>query len=139
MGRKEWNRLTKKGKEKLQEKLMDLQFKLTDLEDNYEKVYDLEETINDNIKSCLECDGDCTTCSEKDQANCLLNFRKANVFILAKLRSYEEFFQDAVHYIIKFIQGMHQILVEGKDPDEIMDDIDQDKKGTTENPTSMFS
>lgn len=139
MGRKQWNRLTKKGKEKLQEKLFDLQLKLTDLENNYEKVYDLEETINDNIKNCLECDGDCSTCSVRDQGDCLLNFRKANIFFLAKLRSYEEFFQDAVEYIIKFIQGMHQILVEGKDPDEIEDELDQEKKKDTDSPVSMFS
>ena len=139
MARKKWNRLTDKGKDDLKKAIFDLQINLTDLEDNYDKVYDYEETINDNIKGLIECDQDCTTCTERDRAACLLNFRKANIFFLGKLRSYETFFSDAIQYIIKFIQGMHQIFVEGKDPEEVEKEQAKNDKEAPDIPVSMFS
>lgn len=139
MGRKKWKRLTQKGKDEVVERMHDLQLKLTDIENNWEKIYDLEESINDNLKSLFECDCDCTTCNQKDQAACLLNFRKANVFYLGKLKSYEEFFFDAVQYLGKFIRGIHQFLVDGKDPEDIDSDLEDkpdSEKGTNQ---AMFS
>ena len=139
MSRKKWNRLTDKGKHELQKKMYDLQIKLTNLEDNWEKIYDLEETINDNISSLFECNADCDTCNSKDRAICMLNFRKANVFWLAKVKSYEEFFFDAVKYLGKFIQGLHAIIVDGKDPDDVdfdNEDKTDSEKGSTQ---SMFA
>jgi len=138
MARKKWNRLTKKGQYDLKKAIFDLQIKLTDLEDNYDKVYDYEETINDNIKGLIECDQDCRTCTEIDRATCLLNFRKANIFFLGKLRSYETFFSDAIQYIIKFIQGMHQIFVEGKDPEEVEREQAENEKEAPGGPPTMF-
>jgi len=93
--------------------------KLTDIENNWEKIYDLEEAINDNIKTLMECNQDCTSCTPKDRGACLLNFRKANIFYLQKLRSYEEFFLDSVQYLCKFIQGLHQWITIGADATEL--------------------
>lgn len=139
MGRKKWKRLTSKGKDKLVKTMYELQLKFTDIENNWEKIYDLEETINDNLKSLFECNAECTSCNEKDRAACLLNFRKANVFYLGKIKSYEEFFFDAVQYLGKFIRGLHQFFVEGKDPEDI-DLEDEDKEDSKKGiHTNMFS
>lgn len=139
MGRKKWKRLTKKGKDEVVTRMYDLQLKLTDIENNWEKIYDLEESINDNLKALFECDSECTSCTQKDQANCLLNFRKANVFYLGKIKSYEEFFFDAVKYIGKFIRGLHQFLVDGTDPKDIDLDNEEDEDSEDVVPVSMFS
>ena len=139
MGRKKWKRLTEKGKDNFAKRMYDLQLKFTDIENNWEKIYDLEETINDNLKSLFECNAECTSCNEKDRAICLLNFRKANVFYLGKIKSYEEFFYDAVQYIGKFIRGMHQFFVDGTDPEDIDFDKDDDKDSEGVIPTTMFS
>jgi len=139
MSRKRWKRLTKKGKDEFVTKMNDLQLKLTDLENNWEKIYDLEETINDNIKSLFECDAECTSCTIKDVKACLLNFRKANVFYLGKIKSYEEFFFDAVQYLGKYIRGFHQFFIDGSDPDDIdLEELEKEEseKGRTQN---MFS
>jgi len=139
MGRKKWKRLTSKGKDEFIKRMYDLQLKFTDIENNWEKIYDLEESINDNIKTLFECNAECTSCNEKDRAACLLNFRKANIFYLGKLKSYEEFFFDAVQYIGKFIRGVHQFFVDGTDPEDIdldLEDKQDSEKGRDQN---MFS
>lgn len=123
MGRKKWNRLTERGKDSLAEKIIELQLKLTNIEDHWDHIYDLEETINDNIKTLLECNADCTSCTENDRASCLLNFRKANVFYLAKLKTYEEFFYDSVNFLINFLQGLYKSL---KMEDDTMDDDEEE-------------
>lgn len=139
MGRKKWKRLTKKGKDELVKRMYDLQLKFTDIENNWEKIYDLEETINDNLKSLFECNTECTSCNEKDRAACLLNFRKANVFYLGKIKSYEEFFYDSVQYIGKFIRTVHQVFVDGTDPEDIDLDENENKKPADIDNQNMFS
>ena len=139
MGRGKWKRLTDKGKDEFKKSLFNLQIKLTDIENNWEKIYDLEESINDNIKNLFECNAECTSCNEHDRAVCLLNFRKANVFFLQKIKSYEEFFFDAVQYLGNFIRGLHQFFVEGKDPDDIDLGDDQEEVSEEGTPQSMFS
>jgi len=139
MGRGKWKRLTKKGKDALVMKTHELKIKLTDIENNWEKIYDLEESINDNIKNLFECNAECTTCNEKDRAACMLNFRKANVFYLQKIRSYEEFFYDAVQYLGNFIQIIQQVFIEGKDIEDL--DLEEDDKKDLDKPepVTMFS
>jgi hypothetical protein len=139
MGRKKWKRLTTRGKDEFKERMFGLQLKFTDIEDNWEKIYDLEECINDNLKTLFECDAICTTCTEEDRAICLLNFRKANVFYLQKIKSYEEFFYDAVQYIGKFITGLHQYFVDGTDPADIELDDDPEEESDNEDDPTMFS
>jgi len=139
MGRKKWKRLTKKGKDELVTRMYELQLKFTDIENNWEKVYDLEETINDNLKTLFECNAECTSCDINDVKACLLNFRKANVFYLGKIKSYEEFFYDSVQYIGKFIRGIHQYFVDGTDPDDIDLEENDEKSSKDERIRTMFS
>ena len=139
MSRKKWKRLTKKGKDEFVSKMNDIQLKLTDIENNWEKIFDLEESINDNLKTLFECDAECMSCNIKDVKTCLLNFRKANVFYLGKIKSYEEFFFDAVQYLGKFIRGLHQFFIDGTDPDAIdLDELDKEESEKGSNQT-MFS
>lgn len=139
MSRKRWKRLTEKGKHDFVKRTYELQLKLTDIENNWEKILDLEEAINDNIKKLFECNADCTSCTGEDRAACLLNFRKANVFFLAKIRTYETFFSDAVNYLVKFVSGIHQVFIEGKDPDEVDFEEKQKEELDEEKLTSMFT
>ena len=86
----------------------------------------------------MECNQDCTTCTPKDRGACLLNFRKANVFYLQKLRTYEEFFFESVQYICKYVQTLHQWITTGKDDtdsEEEMPEIEDVKPGEL---TRMF-
>ena len=121
MGRKELRRLTKKGREKLREKVGQFRWKLTEIENKYENIYDLEEAIHDNLKAIFACDADCSTCSIEDLKICHQEFRKANIFWVQKLRYYDEILLDYIEYLIKFSQELFKLI-------EVADEEDEGKK-----------
>ena len=129
MGRTEWNRLTKKGKEKRRENIVELTNKLTNIEDNFEKIFDLEEAIEDNLKDLFECDSDCSTCSLEDLKLCHQHFRKANLFWIGRFRYYDEVLFESIKYLVEFIQNMHRALEDIEDEEEFKkkDESDESK------------
>jgi len=118
MGRKEWNRRTEKGKDKIRKKMIALLDRITDIEEDHYKVLDLEESINDNISSLFECDLECPTCTEVDRAMCMLNFRKANIFLMSKVMSYEASFGKYLETFALMIKDI------GNDLLKVINDID---------------
>ena len=91
--------LTKKGKDAVK-KIMD---KLYSLSEKVEDEYDIMELVEDNIRDIFKCNLDCSTCSSKEQGECMQTFKKANLYLLRKLYLDEvllkEFTQDILDMI----------------------------------------
>ena len=94
--RKEMSKAGKAGVKKIMDKLYALSSKVED-------EYDIMELIEDNIKDIFSCNLDCSTCSTKEQGNCMQPFKKANLYLLRKLYLDEvllkEFTQDILDMI----------------------------------------
>jgi len=91
--------MTKIGKDAVK-KIMD---KLYALSEKVEDEYDIMELIEDNIRDIFACNLDCSTCSSKEQGECMQTFKKANLYLLRKLYLDEvllkEFTQDILEMI----------------------------------------
>jgi len=90
MGRKKWNKLTQKKKEELSNKIVEKMDELTNLRDTFEQEFFFFDVLNNEIEDCFECDLECVSCSNEDRAMCMQNFRITNLYILKKVKMYEE-------------------------------------------------
>jgi len=90
MGREKFNKLTDEQKEKIRKKILAKMDELTKMKEKFEQEFDFFDAINDEGISCFECNGKCMDCSLDDLKKCMQNFRMGNLFILKKLRLYEQ-------------------------------------------------
>lgn len=91
--------LTAKGK-KIVKDIMD---KLYTLSESVEEEFDLMELIEDNIRDLFKCDLDCSTCTRKEQGECMQAFKKANIYLLRKLYLDEVLLKEFTEDILKMI------------------------------------
>ena len=89
MGRDKWNKLSKEKKEEISKGIVIYMDKVTDMKEKFDEEFDFMDAINDDLTSLFECDGNCTTCEIENVKACVRNFRIANVYILKKLKLYE--------------------------------------------------
>ena len=99
MGRTKWNKLTDEKKAEISSEIVVFMDEVTKKKDKFTQEFDFFDAINDEIKSLFECNGDCSTCSVEDVKHCLQNFRVANVYLVKKLKLYDQGLE-------KFMEGM---------------------------------
>jgi hypothetical protein len=70
---------------KKKEAIERIKAKIYSYSEQIHEEYDIMELIEDNIKEIFACDLDCSTCTAKEQGQCMQAFKKANLYFLRKL------------------------------------------------------
>lgn len=89
MGRVKWNKLSPEKKKEISQEIVIYMDKVTDMKEKFDQEFDFFDAINDEINSLFECDMDCITCDIENVKSCVRNFRIANVYMLKKIKLYE--------------------------------------------------
>lgn len=123
MSRKKWNSLSEEQKKKLYTKIMDKWDKLTEISPDLDNALDIFEAITDHTKDLFECNLDCSDCTLEDLKKCVQNFRQANIFMLGKIKTYEqglEMFLTGLNLYVKTLLKIlkYQIEDEDEEPEE---------------------
>ena len=99
MGREEFNKLTDKQKDEIHDQILAKMDELTEMKESFDEEFDFFDAVNDEVIGCFECNGICTSCTVEDLKKCVYNFRVGNVFLLKKLKLYE-------NEMGKFMEGL---------------------------------
>lgn len=83
---------------------------LTNIQPNLEDVLDKFEAFTDQAKDLFECNLDCRDCSIEDLKSCVQNFRMANVYIMTKLKMYEQALATFIEGLSYYVQTLLEIL-----------------------------
>ena len=99
MGRESFNKLTDEQKDKIHDQILAKMDELTNMKATFEEEFDFFDAVNDEAISCFECNGKCPDCNLEDLKKCMFNFRQGNIFLLKKLKLYE-------NSMDKFMEGI---------------------------------
>lgn len=105
MGREKFNNLSTTKKQIISNEINAKINEITKLKKSYKENLDIFDAVNDEMKSLLECDSDCSTCDTNDIGKCLQNFRLANIFLQRQCRQ-------LVHIIDNYLDTF-SIILEG--------------------------
>lgn len=125
MGRKKWNSLSKEGQDKLRLIMIRTINRLVKSQENFDKEFDFFDALNDEIMDCFECNLHCDSCTEIDRANCLENFRTANIFLLKKLRFYEDHLRTYFIAVRKWSKLFFKLIFIDKTTKELEEKLDK--------------
>ena len=89
MGRSKWNKLTPEKKSEISKKIVIYMNKVTDMKEKFDQEFDFMDALTDDLNSLFECDLECETCDIENIKSCVKNFRIANVYVLKKIKLYE--------------------------------------------------
>ena len=105
MSRKRFNALDEDQKRKVGEQIIRKMDDIAAMKDSFLDEFDIFDAVNDEAKTLFECNMDCRDCTSEDRANCMQNFRVANVFLLKQIRQME-------HIITEQMVTFHDLLLE---------------------------
>jgi hypothetical protein len=82
----------------------------TNIKPDLEDVLDKFEAFTDESKDMFECNLDCRDCSVEDLKACVQNFRMANVYILTKVKMYEQALETFIESLSYYVKSLLEIL-----------------------------
>ena len=121
MGRAKWNKLSPEKKEEISKNIIIYMDKVTDMKEKFEEEFDFMDALNDDLNSLFECDQDCETCNIENIKTCVYNFRIANVYMLKKLKLYENSMSMFMEGIMQWCQVFVKWLQTDSDIDAEID------------------
>jgi hypothetical protein len=110
MGRVKWNKLSPEKKKEISKEIVTYMDKVTNMKEKFDQEFDFFDAINDEINSLFECNMKCITCELEDVKTCLYNFRIANVYMLKKLKLYENSMSMFMEGIMSWCQTFNKWL-----------------------------
>ena len=129
MSRTKFNNLKEDEKRKIGEAILLKMNDLAAMKDKFLDEYDIFDAVNDEAKSLFECNMDCRDCTSEDRANCMQNFRVANVFLLKQIRQME-------YIITEQMVTFHDLLLEISG---IFSNVDKKEEKTIESTQQYYT
>ena len=121
MGRSKWNKLTPEKKSEISKKIVIYMNKVTDMKEKFDQEFDFMDALTDDLNSLFECDLECETCDIENIKSCVKNFRIANVYVLKKIKLYENSMSMFMEGIMQWCQVFVKWLQTDSDIDAEID------------------
>lgn len=127
MGRKKFDSFSKEKKQSVSDEINVKINEITRLKKSYEENLDIFDAVNDEMKTLLECDADCSTCDKNDIGRCMQNFRLANVFLQRQCRQLIDIINHYINSFATVLEGA-SLIIAGLKAEEVEEKIKQKER-----------